>query len=156
MQIPPPEPLTQWAVDPDAARLAFHGSGVAIDGQGILILGPSGSGKSSLALALLAHGASLISDDAIWLETAQLIRPDSAPPFIEARGIGLLNAGPFAATAPLSFVVDLSRTEPHRLPPRRIATAQGQNMPLILGAGQMTLAPAILHLVLHGKIDPDP
>lgn len=118
-----------------------------------MILGPSGSGKSTLALALMALGAELISDDGVWLNGAQLQRPEQAPALIEARGVGLLNAGPLRHTAPLSVVVDLARTEPHRLPPRRMATAGGANIPLILGAEQTTLAPTLLHLLRFGKAD---
>ena len=103
----------------------------------------------------MGFGACLISDDFVGLEDHNLIIPGHAAPFIEARGVGLLNAGPIIGKARLNLVVDLSRPEPHRLPPRRLATAQGQNVPLILGAGQTTLAPAILHLLRHGKFDPD-
>ncbi len=156
MQTPPPKPLSEQALGQDGTRLSFHGTGVVLDGVGVLILGPSGSGKSSLALALLAHGAHLIADDGIWLDGITLTRPDTAAPLIEAYGIGLLNAGHIVHTAPLRLVVDLSQPEPQRLPPRRVASVNGQNVPLILGAGQQTLAYAILHLLRHGKIDPDP
>lgn len=134
----------------------FHGTGVALDRAGVLILGPSGSGKSSLALALMAFGAQLIADDSIWLDGLNLIRPNTAKPLIEARGVGLLNAGSTLPTARLHLVVDLSRPEPHRLPPRRTAKVHDQKAQLILGAGQTTLAPAILHYLHHGKLDPDP
>jgi hypothetical protein len=44
-------------------RLPFHGCAVSIDGQGLLICGISGAGKSSLTAALIAEGAQFISDD---------------------------------------------------------------------------------------------
>lgn len=155
MQTPPPESLSDRALAQDGGRLTFHGTGVAIGRAGVLILGPSGSGKSSIALDLMAHGGQIIADDSIWLEAAELIRPDTAPTFVEARGIGLLNAGPVTRNAHLNLVVDLSRPEPYRLPPRRITSVHGQNVSLILGAGQFHLVPAILHLLRHGKFDPD-
>jgi serine kinase of HPr protein (carbohydrate metabolism regulator) len=46
-----------------------HGSAVAIDGNGLLLLGPSGSGKSDLALRLIDRGAKLICDDILLIES---------------------------------------------------------------------------------------
>lgn len=132
----------------------FHASAVALGDKGVLILGPSGSGKSRLALALMALGAKLTSDDGVWLDQMQLHRPKTAPPLIEARGIGLLKAGPLCETAALQLVVDLSRPEPDRLPPNRKIIVAGAEVELILAAGQQTLAPALLHLLRFGRIAP--
>ena len=41
----------------------IHANAVAIDGQGILIIGQSGSGKSDLSLRLIDRGAQLVGDD---------------------------------------------------------------------------------------------
>jgi len=151
---PPPEPLAQWVTATDGAQVFFHASAVALDGAGVLILGPSGSGKSSLALELIALGAELICDDGVWLADGRLRRPASAPALIEARGIGLLNAGPLREDVPLKLVIDLARAEPERLPPRRMAVIGAEKVTLILGAGQPTLAPAILHLLRFGRAAP--
>ena len=43
--------------------MILHATCVAVDGRGLLILGPSGSGKSALALQLIALGAQLVADD---------------------------------------------------------------------------------------------
>ena len=43
----------------------LHGSAVAFGARGLLILGGSGSGKSSLALRLVQHGAALVADDRV-------------------------------------------------------------------------------------------
>ena len=43
----------------------IHASAVALDGRALLIVGPSGSGKSALALRMMAHGATLVSDDLV-------------------------------------------------------------------------------------------
>ena len=43
--------------------MQLHATTIALDGAGLLILGPSGSGKSSLALQLMAAGAVLVADD---------------------------------------------------------------------------------------------
>ena len=45
-----------------------HGSAIAIHGKGVLLLGPSGSGKSDLALRLIDRGAKLICDDVVHIE----------------------------------------------------------------------------------------
>ena len=72
----------------------LHASTVALDGRAVLISGPSGSGKSDLALRLLDRGFTLVSDD------QTIVRKDgnkliaSAPPTIhgrlEIRGIGIV------------------------------------------------------------------
>ena len=45
-----------------------HGTAIDIDGAGILLLGPSGSGKSDLALRLIDGGARLVADDRVAQE----------------------------------------------------------------------------------------
>jgi HPr kinase/phosphorylase len=147
------EDLAARASSRDGARLYFHASAVAVEGRGALILGPSGSGKSSLALALMALGGRLIADDGVWVEDARLQRPEAAPALIEARGIGLLHAGPICQGAPLALVVDLSRAEPARLPEPKLSTIHGRKVALILAAGRTTLAPALCHLLRYGRAD---
>ena len=83
-----------------------------------MIEGPSGSGKSSLALALIDRGAQLIGDDAVTLERADdriVARP---PPniagLIEVRGVGLVEMT-VAPAAPLALIVGIADA-PERLP----------------------------------------
>jgi len=45
------------------AEVVLHATAVAVGGRGLLILGRSGAGKSSLALQLIALGARLVADD---------------------------------------------------------------------------------------------
>lgn len=152
------EPLDKWAAGHDGAAIWLNATGIAIGDRGIAILGPPGSGKSSLALSLMAMGATLIADDGLWLDpdTAPpgLRRPDTAPDLIEARGIGLLHAGPTRPTAPLALLVDLDRAEPHRLPPRRYVAIADGLYPLILGAGNHTLASALFLMARLGRAEP--
>jgi HPr kinase/phosphorylase len=155
MSLHPPEPILQWSAGQDGAMIWLNGTGVAVGEQGIAILGASGSGKSRLALSLIAHGATLIADDGIWLATdtapPRLERPAQSPDLIEARGIGLIRAGSPLAHAPLALVVDLDRAEPDRLPPRRMVAIGDTLCPLILGAGNPTLAPALLLMAQYGR-----
>ena len=71
-----------------------HASCVAIDGTGVLLCGPSGSGKSDLALRLLDGGAQLVADDrtdltgrdgGVWATS-----PAEIAGLIEVRGVGVL------------------------------------------------------------------
>lgn len=153
--MPRPEVLADRASSREGERLYFRATAVAVADKGVLIIGPSGSGKSTLAVALMAHGADLISDDGVWLDGLLLRRPDKAPALIEARGVGLLHAGPIRSRASLALVVDLARPEPERLPPRRMVCVETQKVELILGARQTTLGPTLIHLLRHGRAAPD-
>ncbi len=96
----------------------LHASTVAIEGRAVLISGPSGSGKSDLALRLLDRGFSLVSDD------QTLVRRDggrliaSAPPNIagkiEVRGIGILDIDS-VGDVPIALLVELT-SDIQRLP----------------------------------------
>jgi HPr kinase/phosphorylase len=99
-------------------------------------MGPSGSGKSSLALALMAYGAKLVADD----RTEILLRGDDVVAtcspviagMIEARGMGLLNAE-VCIEAAVRLVVDLGQIENQRFPPHRNVTWFGCTLPLVFG-----------------------
>lgn len=103
-----------------AGLSALHGTSVAIDGHGVLIRGPSGSGKSDLALRLIDSGAVLIADDrtVISRQDGSLIL--TAPPAIrgklEVRGVGILKYNA-VDSAILRLVVDLTpESEIERMP----------------------------------------
>ena len=87
---------------------------VAIGGRGLLIEGPSGSGKSSLALALIDRGATLIGDDGIAL-TSRVgeLWAHPAPAtvgLIELRNIGLVTLP--ATEAPVALLLQLREDAP--------------------------------------------
>lgn len=136
-------------------HMLFHTSCVAIDGRAVLILGSAGSGKSSLALQLMAYGAALVADDRTHVTVQDGWPVASAPPAlsgrIEARGIGILSAAPAPATR-IVLVVDLDRVETGRLPPDRTYSLCGLDMPLLHKSECLHFTPAILHYLKGGKV----
>ena len=124
----------------------MHASCVAVSGRGVLIIGPSGSGKSALALQLMAFGAELVADDQteVSVEAGLIARcPATLDGLIEARGIGLLRSVPLPQ-APIRLVVDMATSEPDRLPPNRMVTLLGTEVDLVLGRGNDHLAASVL------------
>ena len=134
--------------------LTLHGSAVAWQGRAVLILGPSGSGKSQLALDLMSRGADLVSDDRteLRLEAGRPVvrAPARIVGLIEARGLGILNAHS-VAEAELALVVDLSATESERLPPEREITLLGCSVPLVHRVESRHFSAALLQYLKAGR-----
>lgn len=137
------------------AAETLHASCVALDERsGLLILGPAGAGKSTLALELMAYGATLVSDDGVEItregDAVTASAPAAISGMIEARGIGLLSA----ATLPrarLTGVVDLSHPETERLPPERTENLLGIPLPLIYRVEGAHFAPALIQWLKGGR-----
>lgn len=95
--------------------VAHQATAVAIDGRAVLIEGPPGSGKSSLALALIDQGAVLIGDDAVLLQVVEGRLLASPHPrvtgLIEVRNVGLVTM-PVVAAVPVALVLLLDRDAP--------------------------------------------
>lgn len=85
----------------------LHATAVSIGDRAILLTGPSGSGKSDLALRLIDRGALLIGDDAVVLKDGMLSGPQRLRGQIEMRGVGIVQAPCAAGPAPLSLHIDL-------------------------------------------------
>jgi energy-coupling factor transporter ATP-binding protein EcfA2 len=80
-----------------------HGTLVSVRGQGILLTGRSGSGKSDLALALLAAGHMLIADDVVRIIGRRGYCPTRLEGVLHVRGVGIIDVRRhFGATAWLS------------------------------------------------------
>ena len=112
----------------------LHASTVARDGRAVLIIGPSGSGKSDLALRLIDRGFALVSDDRTLVRKVGERLLASAPPTIagklEVRGIGIVEME-VVAEMPVALVVELS-SEIERLPERtRERAILGVSVPVI-------------------------
>jgi HPr kinase/phosphorylase len=132
----------------------LHASAVAIDGRAVLITGPSGSGKSGLALHLIALGARLVADDGVILrrEGERLLAraPQAIRGLIEVRFVGLLKAEPLDEV-PVALVVDLGTTESERLPPWRTTTIEGVALPLLHKVESLHFAAAVRQYLAHGR-----
>jgi HPr kinase/phosphorylase len=131
---------------------------------GILILGPSGSGKSDLALRLIERGAALVSDD----RTELFVRDDRlcarAPAalagLLEVRGLGIVQL-PYAPEACVAVVVQLvAPSEIERFPeseryepPADLTIGAELHPPLLRLAAQEASAPARIALAAaaHAK-----
>ena len=91
------------------SAIPHQASCVAIGGRGVLIEGPPGSGKSSLALALIDRGASLVGDDGVLLETRGgrlwALPPPNIAGLLEIRNVGIANLP--AEEAPVALVLRL-------------------------------------------------
>lgn len=107
---------------------------VAIDDRAILIEGPPGSGKSSLALALIDRGAMLVGDDGVLLapEGERLVarpHPETAG-LIEVRNLGLI-AMPVRAEARVALVLVLDQMAPRFVEAAETVTIEGVALPML-------------------------
>ncbi len=133
----------------------FHATSVAVGGVGALIVGGSGSGKSALALGLIALGADLISDDLtrVTLEEGRLIAHAPAEPLtgvIEARGVGLVRV-PHVPRAVLRLVIDMDQAEEKRLPERHVRGILGHHLDLVFRVDAPYFACAVFNLLRAGR-----
>ncbi|MGE0178555.1 MAG: HPr kinase/phosphorylase [Sphingomonas sp.] len=129
----------------------IHASTVAIDGRAVLIGGPSGSGKSDLALRLIDRGAILVSDDYTIVRRASGgLMADAAPNIIgkmEVRGLGIVEM-PTAGEVPVALFVDLD-IAPERLPePGEMRTLAGVAIPVVGLNAHENSAPIKVELAL--------
>lgn len=113
----------------------IHATAVMIGEIGVLLLGPSGSGKSDLALRLVDRGATLIGDD--YLHAAkidgglQVTVPDRIAGLIEVRGVGIMPL-PHRPSAPIALAIALSNAGDgeERLPEPREIVIAGAPIPI--------------------------
>ena len=129
----------------------IHASTVAVDGRAVLITGPSGSGKSDLALRLLDRGFALVSDDQTIVRKSGTSLIASAPPTIrgklEIRGVGIVTMDQ-VDDQPVALVVELT-SDIRRLPDdSRERPIMGVPVPLISVDAMTASAASKVALVL--------
>ena len=107
---------------------------VAIGERALLIEGPSGIGKSSLALALIDRGAKLIGDDGLMLEVSDgrlLAHPHpNTRGLLEVRNLGLLPFLPCEG-APVALVLILDHEAPRFVETAEMTDRAGITLPML-------------------------
>ncbi|GBQ60215.1 HPr kinase/phosphorylase [Komagataeibacter swingsii] len=96
----------------------IHASCAARGAQGIMLCGPSGSGKSDLLLRLIDAGYDLVADDRVCLRAGWASAPAALAGLLEVRGIGIIRMG-YRARVRVAAVARLVSPPdyPPRLPP---------------------------------------
>jgi serine kinase of HPr protein (carbohydrate metabolism regulator) len=113
---------------------ALQATAVALGSHALLIEGPPGTGKSSLALSLIDRGAMLIGDDGVMVQVVDerlLVSPHpNTRGLIEVRNLGLLTL-PVCEQAPVALVLRLDRAAPRFIEFADRAERCGQAVPLV-------------------------
>ena len=131
-----------------------------LGGQGILLRGPSGTGKSDLALRLMDGGAILVADDRVNLtrakDSVQMSAPANLWGKLETRCLGIVQVA-CAPSAPLALVCNLVPVDQiDRLPNVAIETVLDQLVPLMKINSQTQSAAAKVRYALkvaRGEIE---
>jgi serine kinase of HPr protein (carbohydrate metabolism regulator) len=115
------------------SAVPYLASCVAIRGRAVLIEGPPGSGKSSLALALIDRGATLVGDDGVLLETRAgrlwALPPPNIGGLLEIRNVGIVTLP--AEAAPVALVLRLDRGAPRQIEGAEQVVLAGVPAPLV-------------------------
>lgn len=128
---------------------------VAIEGHGVLLRGPTGSGKSDLALRLLREGAHLVADDytEVECEGDRLIAhaPATIAGMLEVRGIGILRVKPVSPAVLVACVDLVAGRSVERMPEDQTVAIgdTGRHLPLFRLAAFEASAAAKVRMVVR-------
>lgn len=133
--------------------MRIHATCILVEETGVLLRGPSGSGKSDLALRLIDRGAVLVADDQVLLrrEGDRLLAeaPDILAGLLEVRGVGILKF-PYRAPAPVGLVIDLvAPAEMERMPEPETVSLLDKSIPLYRFSAQEAAAPLKVRLAVQ-------
>ena len=135
------------------APAPLHGTCVALGDRGVIIVGASGTGKSTLAVQLIGLGAQLIADDRVTVDgtgRAQAPAPGPIRGLLEIRGLGLMRLTP-QESARLVLAVDMAAENVSRLPQPRETLINTVCLPLIAGRNRPNLAYEIMSALRFGQ-----
>ena len=132
--------------------IRVHGTSVALGGDGVLLRGTSGCGKSDLALRLIDGGARLIADDQteLRLSGSDVIAspPTTIAGQLEVRGVGILRL-PYVGQVPIRLVVDLVPAETvERMPEEEYCELLGRSIRRLALAAFEASTPAKIRIAL--------
>ena len=141
-------------VSATTASATLHASCICWQGRGVLLAGPSGSGKSDLALRLIDAGAVLVADDLVALSrrgSRLEARPVALAGLLEIRGQGIYRL-PSLPESTLDLYVALGDADDtQRLPPERMShTLLDVALPMIALDARRPSAVARIRMALHG------
>ena len=136
----------------------LHATCVALEHQGVLLLGASASGKSDLALRMIERGAVLVADDQVELTVdpygAWATAPKRLRGLLEVRGIGILQL-PYQRQIPVQLAVELLPPDApmERLPEPRYFEILGRRIPLIAMHALVPSAPTKILFALRAMAE---
>lgn len=143
----------------------MHATCVSVFGDrlsGCLLLGPSGSGKSDLAVRLIDGGGTLVADDRVIIAAGDGVVTAAPPPLLagllEIRGLGVMTV-PFLDEADIRLLVCLTRAaDIERMAPITSRRLKGLDIPCLLVDASMASAAArvrwaVRRVLAHGTLD---